>query len=206
MINKEQFKGFKPSYNAGERMTLPAGIYEGHVIKTKLEDVQGGGQALLIYVEIDKGEYAGYYRKQYESQNGGQYSIRYKGVYRVALPDGQNEEHDNWRRHQLEGAIWALENGNPDFKWDWDETKLTGLKVGLNVREREYYVNKRFGVTTEIGRFESVAMMNDPDEGKHPKPMRKRELSDSDKKKKAADEANTGSGYVEVTDEEIPWA
>lgn len=205
MINKNSFRNFKPSYNAGERLALPAGIYEGHIIKTKLEEVMGGAQALQIYVEIDKGEYAGFYRKQYDSQQGKQYSVKYKGIYRLLMPDGQDEQHDNWRQHQLEGAIWALEDGNPGYKWDWDENKLVGLKVGLNVREREYYVNKKFGTTTEIGRLESVAMINDPDESKHPKVMKKRELSDADKKKMQGEETSTGSGYVEVDGEELPF-
>lgn len=205
MIDYSKFRNFKPSYSAGERMALPVGIYEGHIIKAAVEYIQNVGQALMIYVDIDKGEYTGYYRKQYESQTGEKQNIRYKGVYRIILPDGQNEQHDNWRQHQLEGAIWALENGNPGFKWDWEEEKLKGLKVGLNVREREYYVNKKFGVTTEIGRLESVAMINSPDESKRPKPMKKRELSDRDKKKREQDEANEASGFVEVTDEKLPF-
>lgn len=204
MINNANFKNFKPSYSGGERMTLPPGIYEGHIIKTDLND-QNGTQTLLLYVEIDKGDYAGYYRRQYESQQGGQYSVRYKGIYRVQLPDGKNAEHDNWRQHQLEGVVWALEDGNPGYKWNWDESKLKGLKVGLNVRERDYYVNGRFGTTTEIGRLESVIKINDPDESKRPKPMKRRELSESDKRKKAEDEA-VPSGYEEVVGEELPWA
>lgn len=201
MINR--ISNFKPAYNAGERMTLPPAIYEGHIINAKVDD-NGTTQTLLIQVEIDKGEYAGFYRKQYESQTGQQYSVKYKGVYRVQLPDGQDAEHDNWRQHQLEGLVWALEDGNPGYKWDWDETKLKGLKVGLNVREREYYVNKKFGVTTEIGRIESIAKVNDPDQSKRPKPMKKRELNQRDKKQRELDEA--GDQYIEVTGEELPWS
>lgn len=201
MINR--ISNFKPAYNAGERMALPPAIYEGHIINAKVDD-NGTTQTLLIQVEIDKGEYAGFYRKQYESQTGQQYSVKYKGVYRVQLPDGQDAEHDNWRQHQLEGLVWALEDGNPGYKWDWDETKLKGLKVGLNVREREYYVNKKFGVTTEIGRIESIAKVNDPDQSKRPKPMKKRELSQRDKKQREQDEA--GDQHIEVTGEELPWS
>lgn len=204
MIDYSVFKNFKPNQPAGERMTLPAGIYEGHIIQAKVEE-QNGMKALLIYVEIDKGEYAGFFRKQYDSQQGSQFNVRYKGIYRIQLPDGQSEEHDNWRQHQLEGAIWAIEDGNPGFKWDWDEAKLKGMKVGLNVRERDYYVNHKFGTTTEIGRLESISKVNDPDESKRPKAMRKRELSHSDRVKKEQDEASKPTGFVEVTDEKLPF-
>lgn len=204
MINRDSFKNFKPNYAGGERMMLPPGIYEAHIINAKV-DSMGAGDALMIQVEIDKGEYAGFYRRQYESQQGGKYNVRYKGVYRVQLPDGKNAEHDNWRQHQLEGVVWALEDGNPGFKWNWDESKLKGLKVGLNVRERDYLIDGRTGTTTEIGRFESIAKINDPDETKHPKIMKRRELSASDKRKLDQQESSKPEGFVEVVDEQLPF-
>lgn len=204
MINKNTFSNFKPTQAAGERMSLPAGVYEGHIINARVDD-NGTTQTLMIQVEIDKGDYAGFYRKQYESQTGSQFSIRYKGVYRVQLPDGQNEEHDNWRQHQLEGLAWALQDGNPGYKWDFDENKLKGLKCGLNVREREYYVNGKFGTTTEIGRIESIAQMNDPDESKHPKPMKKRLLNNRDRVRMEQDKVQPKDGFVEVNDEQLPF-
>ena len=202
MINK--INGFKPTQNTGERLSLPVGVYEGQIIGAKVDD-NGVTQTLIIQVEITKGDFAGYYRKDYERQTGREYSIRYKGTYRMQLPDGQNEQHDNWRQHQLEGLVWALEDGNPGYKWDWDENKLRGLKVGLNVREREYYVNKKYGTTTEIGRIESVKQMNDPDPEKHPKVRKQRKLNDRDRKQMEQDQAATETGFVEVKDEKLPF-
>ena len=207
MIDKTHFNAFKPAYGAaGERQTLPAGIYEGHICDATV-DASNGFQTLILYVEIDQGEYANFYHQDYEAQKNGLFSsdAKYRGRYRIQLPDGQNTEHDNWRQHALEGAVWAIEDGNPGFRWDWDETKLKGKKVGLNVREREYYYNGRSGVTTEIGRLESVTQMHNPDERKRPKPMWKRELSASDKARRDRDQA-VDNGYVEVTDEELPWS
>lgn len=204
MIDYSIFKHFKPSQPTGERMSLPAGIYEAHVIQAKVEE-RDDMKALLIYVEIDKGEYAGFYRKQYDSQQGSQFNVRYKGIYRIQLPDGQSEEHDNWRQHQLEAFVWAMEDGNPGYKWNWDEDKLKGLKCGLNVRERDYYVNQKLGTTTEIGRIESIAKVNDPDETKRPKPMRKRELSNSAKARMAQDAQKSNDGFVVVEDEQLPF-
>ena len=201
MINK--IDNFNPSQPTGERQTLPAGLYEAHVIAARVDDPEDK-PVLLIQVEIDKGDYKDFFHKQYDSQRGGQYPAKYKGVYRAQLPDGRDEEHDAWRQKTLEGVAWAFEQSNPGYHWGWDESALKGLKIGLNVREREYYYNKRFGVVTEIGRLESLAAMNDPDESKRPKVMKKRLLSDRERKQKEQDEANA-SGYVEVGSEEIPW-
>lgn len=207
MINSRYYKDFKPAYNAGERLTLPAGLYEGCIIGAKVDDT-GKGPVLLIQVEITTGEFMGFYRKQYESQKNGQYSAKYKGVYRITLPDGQDPERDQWRQQTLETFAWVLEDGNPGYRWDFDETKLKGLKVGLNVRERDYYYQGKSGTTTEIGRLESIAKMNDPDPNKRPKLMKKRELSDKEKKEMASAQGYNvphDAGYVEVEDGELPF-
>jgi hypothetical protein len=204
MIDRSRFNDFKPTQQTGERQTLPAGVYEGHIIAAKV-DTNNGGQTLIIQVEIDKGEYAGFFRKQYEAAQGGQFPAKYKGVLRVQLPDGVDPQHDGWRQHQLEGVVWALEDGNPGYHWDWDENKLKGLRVGLNVRERDYYYQGKSGTTTEIGRLESIAKLHSADPDERPKPMKKRELSAKDKAQKAQDQMNA-SGYVEVESEELPWA
>ena len=201
MINR--IDNFNPSQPTGERMTLPAGLYEAHVIAARVDDPEDK-PVLLIQVEIDKGDYKDFFHKQYDSQRGGQYPAKYKGVYRAQLPDGRDEEHDARRQKTLEGVAWAFEQSNPGYHWGWDESALMGLKIGLNVREREYYYNKRFGTVTEIGRLESLAAMNDPDESKRPKVMKKRLLSERERKQKEQDEANA-SGYVEVSSEELPW-
>lgn len=209
MIDRSYYRDFKPAYNAGERFALPAGIYEGYVIAAKVDDT-GKAPVLLIQVEIEKGDFAGFYHKQYESQKGGQYGAKYKGVYRITLPDGQDPERDQWRQQGLETLAWVLEDGNPGYHWDFDENKLRGLKVGLNVRERDYYYNGKSGTTTEIGRLESVAKINDPDPNKRPKLMKKRELSEKEKKELAAAQPynypqTSTADYQEVDSEELPF-
>lgn len=204
MIDKSKFSGFKPSQPTGERLTLPAGIYEGHIIAARV-DLVNNVQTLLLQLEIDKGEYAGFYKRQYEAAQGGQFPVKYKGVLRVQLPDGVDPQHDGWRQHQLEGVVWALEDGNPGYHWDWDENKLRGLKVGLNVRERDYYYQGRSGTITEIGRLESIAKMHSTDPDERPKPMKKRELSEREKRQRDQDQSSA-TGFVEVESEELPWS
>lgn len=41
----------------------------------------------------------------------------------------------------FKGFITSLEESNPKFKWDWDESKLQGLSIGLVLGEEEYIGN-----------------------------------------------------------------
>ena len=38
----------------------------------------------------------------------------------------------------FKGFVTALENSNPNYKWDNDETKFIGLKIGFVLAEEEY--------------------------------------------------------------------
>ena len=133
---------------------VPPGAYVAGIIGAKVETA-GSGQRLILQVEIIEGPLTGYYKKLYESQSGGQFSARYKGTYSVPIPDGTPA--DAWKERMLNGLIYALQDSNPGYTWDWDETKLKGRKIGINVRKNIY--TGRDGnpkETTEIGQFETV--------------------------------------------------
>ena len=189
---------------------VPAGAYVAGIIGAKSEDT-GSGERLTVQVEIIEGEFTGYYKKLYDSQSGGQYAARYKGTYSVPIPDGTPA--DAWKERRLNGLIYALEDSNPGYKWDWDETKLKGKTVGINVRERDWIMEDgadgyRTGTTTEIG---ALVDANKVREGKI-KPMRKRELSDADREKLegqaaepvSAEPAATSQSFIAV-DTELPF-
>ena len=38
----------------------------------------------------------------------------------------------------FKGFITAVEESNPTFKWDWNEQKLKGQRIGVVLREEEY--------------------------------------------------------------------
>ena len=184
---------------------VPAGAYVAGIIGAKVE-AAGNGQRLILQVEIIEGPLTGYYKKLYESQSGGQFSARYKGTYSVPIPDGTPA--DAWKERMLNGLIYALQDSNPGYTWDWDETKLKGKTVGINVRERDWIMEDgaggyRTGTTTEIG---ALVDANKVREGKI-RPMKKRELSDADREKlqgQAAEPADAPQPYV-VVDTELPF-
>lgn len=53
-------------------------------------------------------------------------------------------------------AIWAIEESNPGYKWDWIEAALKGKTVGVLFREREWEWDGKTGMTTEACTFVSV--------------------------------------------------
>ena len=198
MINFTGRESIKPAEQRGPAAPLPAGAYVGKIFGAKLDTDSAGHQVLILQLDVTEGEYAQHYHKMYEAMQGGSYPAKYKGTLRFSIP----YDDDPWRsgkERALSGMAWCLESSNPGYHWDWDETKLKGLNVGFSVREREYVVEKAdksllSGVTTEIGRLEVVEKVK----AGAVQPMRRKELSERDKKRLSS----SAAGFVEVTAEE----
>lgn len=196
------FKAEAQSY--GDRTMLPAGLYIGAIIGVKPEE-----DRLTMQVEITEGDFAGYYKKDYDAQNSQYRPKKYKGVYVLRFPDGNNSRSDQFREREAKGCAWAVEQSNEGYHWNWEtvERELKGKAVGLNVRERDWAMEDtinggwRTGTTTEIARFESI---QDIRNGKA-KVARKRELSQNDKDRMAQSDAAEPAGFTAVETEELPF-
>ena len=155
-----------------------------------------------LYIDITEGDYKGRYVEQWNDQKerfGDK--VAYKGIYRLVPPV---EGDQPWRRTKFENDLWCVEQSNAGYHWDWDENKLKGKKVGINVRKRLYnYTNKSGDIvnaeSTEIGKFESIQDVKD---GKW-KPMKDRDT------RKDIDSSESGdtSGYTKVDEKkhDVPW-
>lgn len=190
---------------------LPAGAYIGIVKGAKLETINTTSgttfDRLVIMLDVAEGEHKDHYLKQYESQKGGQFPAKWKGTIRYNIPQS-GSQYEAGQRKALEHLAWCLQESNKGYKWDGDETKLKGLKVGFSVRERDWIMERdggiQTGTTTEIGRTESVQKVA---EGKV-KLMKKKELSEADKGKLRAwqnEEMVTNNQMTEVYDDELPF-
>ena len=151
-----------------------------------------------MMIEITEGEYKDQYHKVFEDQKeryGG--DVKYKGSFKLRPPiDGD----DPWIKKVFEGNLWCVEQSNPGYAWDWDEKKLVGKKIGINVRERLYTGNDGSDrSTTEIGQFEPI---DDVRNGKC-KEMKARDGRRSDS---SATASTTGEGFTDVsTVVEVPF-
>lgn len=194
----KQYEGFKSEASGKKYPMLPAGTYVAGIKNVKL-DGQEPDQQLVLRLDIIEGEYAGYYTKRYEndSQNAGvqqQFQAKYKGDLRIQVPnpDNTNRSHPEWDIRAFNNAIYCIEQSNPGYKWDWDEMKLKGKTVGINVREGSYNGNPY----TQIGRLE---VADDVRKG----------IVETMKPKKPSGQVETGvdaqSGFTAVETDELPF-
>ena len=150
------FEGFKSEASSTKFPMLEAGPYIA-VIKDAKVDGDEPDQSLIIRVDITEGEQAGYFTKRYkheESNGGGKYAVRYKGDYRLRIPntDNPNSKYPESDLRRFNDAIFRIESSNPGYKWDWNESGLKGKAIGISMQAGEYN-----GIPyTTIGRLETV--------------------------------------------------
>ena len=147
---------------AGERVKLPAGGYEAKIIGAKVvkyDSARGEYERLEIAVDITAGEYKDYYKTEFDSSTRD--DKKWKGVARFYVPTDDGSEKDEFTKSLLKSATEAIEDSNSGYHWDWDETKLKGLKVGILVRDKEYEIDGRHGFAPEIFRFADIKRIKD---------------------------------------------
>ena len=191
------FSGFESKNNvSGGYPALPAGCYVAQILGARVESGQYG-DTMLMQVDIIEGEYLGYYRKQYESQQGSNFGQKYKGVYRLRVPADDGTERDQWAKNAFGGAMWAIEQSNPGYHWDWNEKALKGKNIGLLFRNEEWAMNGNTGWRTACGALESVEAVRS---GKF-KPLKDKPLPAN---KKPAP-AFTPDISVDENEVDLPW-
>ena len=156
---------------AGERVKLPAGGYEAKIINAKVANYDGSNgsyERLEIAVDITAGEYKDYYKQDFDSNTRD--DKKWRGVARFYVPTDDGSEKDEYTKSVLKSVTDALEDSNKDYHWDWDETKLKGLKVGILVRDKEYEIDGKHGFSPEIFRFTDINRIK---EGKFTVPKQK---------------------------------
>lgn len=118
---------------------LPAGGYvckiQGAKIRT-FDGRNGSFERLEVAVDIVEGEYKDHFRRDFDSQNTE--DKKWRGVLRLYVPSGDGSEQDNWNAAKLKRFVSVVEDSNPGYHWDWEESKLKGKLVGLTFRREEW--------------------------------------------------------------------
>jgi len=169
------YSGFEAKKSSGFAKLPPEGCYIAEVqgVKTDMS-YDKSHEVIVLMLEITEGEYAGQYHKVFEEQrNSFGDSVKYRGTFRLTPPIPGDEE---WVRAKFEGMLWCIQESNPGYAWDWDEQKLNGKKVGINIR-KSFYTGQDGSEkeTTEIGQLETI---EDVKNGKA-KPMKERRQKNS---------------------------
>jgi len=194
---KASYKGFEAKKSGGFLELPVAGAYVAEIQAVRpVEGKDGQRDRIECFMEITEGEYKDRFHEVYEDQKErfGD-NAKYKGIFRLSCPF---EDDEDWIRRTFEGNLWCVQQSNPGYEWDWDEKKLKGKKVGINIRNRLYTYNGKNRSTVEIARFETV---DDVRNGKC-KPAKDRDQ----REKGGSDDSTDGSEFTDVSkDVEVPW-
>lgn len=204
-VGYEKFKSEERSEGVAR---LPVGCYVCMIQKAEETVTKNGFHYLTLYLDVCEGEKTGFFMSDYQSKVARGFSnVKYNGTFGIAIPADLNDPKD-WRVRNFKNNIWAIEQSNPGYTWDWNEMMLARKYVGINVREREWLRQDgeelRHGVITEIGQLETVS---DVRSGKC-KEMKRRGLSDEDEARLEAYESRaqtTSNQPMPVEDVELPF-
>lgn len=190
----KQFNGFKAERQTA-REALPAGGYVAKIMDVK-EIAYDWGNVLAISFDIAEGEYKDFFAADY--RNNSNEDKKWRGVYRLTEPKDDGSEKDSWTKNTFNGAIWAIEQSNPGYHWDWNEAALKGKTVGVIYRNKEWEMNGNTGWSTEAGMLDTVDRIR---EGKF-KPLKDKPL----KSKTTTSGAFAPASFTPVTDgDDLPF-
>lgn len=108
---------------------LPIGGYILKITGVRYENGQNGGSdRIVIAFDVAEGEYAGFFKKKFDSDMNE--DKKWKGTTSLYVPKEDGSEQDNWTMRKMKTFTNALEDSNQNYHWDWDENKWKGLLIG----------------------------------------------------------------------------
>lgn len=125
---------------------LPAGAYVVGILGA--EEVKGAnGDRLVLKFDICEGDFKNYYTEQFK--NSQFEDTKYKGNHSIFIPKDDGTEDDAKTLRRFKTNIATIEDCNPGFHWDWDESKLKGKKVGMIFQDKEWSFKGKTGFTAQ---------------------------------------------------------
>lgn len=149
------------------REQLPVGGYVVKILNAE-EKKYDWGSVLEIFFDIAEGQYTEFFKKDFDAQQGE--DRRWRGKYRLNIPKDDGSEKDGWTKRTFNNAMYCIEDGNPDYHWNWDESTLKGKTVGMLFRSEEWEYNGNTGWST---RACAMACVGDIRDGKFKMPKDK---------------------------------
>ena len=131
MINKVNLDGVK-AY--GDVQILPKGGYVMKILGVEVKQNRVG-QYLELSCDVCEGEYKDFFATDYRAQDDPK---KWHCNAFVNVPKDDGTQQDGWTKRSFKTFIDALEASNPNYHFDWDETKMKGLIIGGLFVNREY--------------------------------------------------------------------
>ena len=188
------FNGLEIKKSVSASEPLPAGGYVAKILNAKVEEYSWG-EVLVVSFDISEGEYKDFFSKQYKENT--REDKKWKGNFRLTVPQEINQYFDSQKR-TFGNAIWSIDESNPGYHWDWNESALKGKMVGVLFRNFEWAMDDgRSGWSTECCTFVSV---EDVRTGNFKQPK------DKPLKRKESYSSNQFSEMVEIdSTEDLPF-
>ena len=135
--------------------SLPIGAYECIIRGAKVyKNPTTEKESFRVQVDIASGEYKGYFQQRYDNNTRSDKTWDNNSTRYLAF-QGDNVSY-------FKGFITCVENSNIGYKWDWDETKLTGKKIcGIYQYEEYEKQDGTKGVKVRLNKFRSLDKMKD---------------------------------------------
>lgn len=160
----EKIEGYETAQAlTGEYERLKPGGYICKIIAAKEEkSKKTGSRMLTIALDIDDGEQKGFFMKRFEELKGQRTDLNQEVKYPSGGIYHQMLEGNDKALGFLKGLMTSLEASNPNFKWDWNEKKLVGLKCGAIFGEEEYEkMDGSIGISCKVKYIRTVKCIQD---------------------------------------------
>ena len=148
------YDGAQAQESAGEIEKLPAGGYIAKILKAEVVQYTWG-EVLVLSFDIADGPHKGHFRARWDRDKGSEYGQKWKGTFRLTVPSAASKYPEGEKR-AFNNFIWAIQESNPGYRWDWKEASLAGKHIGVLFRNREWEKDGRTGWTTECCSVTSV--------------------------------------------------
>lgn len=154
---------------AGNIESLPVGAYVCDIKQAKeVKNRNTSGTHLEIMFDVCEGEFRGFFEQDYRSQD--REDKFWRGIIRQNVPQESSDKYGQQCKF-FKRFINTIEDSNPGYHWDWNETGLKGKKIGVVFGEREKESQK--GTVYTITEACEVIPADDARAGKFKAPEKK---------------------------------
>lgn len=150
-------KGYDETQSYTESRILPAGGYICKVMGVKESKSRNGKEMLEISLDIDDGEYKGYYADKYKNDT------RKEKKWGCVVYQLTEDENGNCNRG-LKTFLTSIEESNSGFSLVWGDKfcdSLKNKKVGGVFRREEFKTDKGTAFFTKCISFRSIQTIKD---------------------------------------------
>lgn len=150
----KKYAGYEAKKSEAAGAALPAGGYVAKIMGAEVKEYDWG-DVLVISFDIAEGEHKDFFAKRWKADENSDFERKWKGVFRLNIPSDKSRYPDSDKRN-FNNCMWAVENSNKGYTWNWDESTLKGRMLGVLFRNREWEMNGNTGWTTECCSVTSV--------------------------------------------------